>query len=607
MATVVSLSGEWRGRPDPERVGEKKRWFAREYAVSVYDGWERVEVPGCWNADPRYERYEGAFWYATDFELPDRKEHETEAFVRFLAVNYFCRVWLNGRRLGEHEGGYLPFEFAVPSTFLNDSNRLVVEVENTRSPRRIPGELFDWFNYGGIVRDVELHFRSHRRFNSVKVMTMLKPSGGALVSVDYRQTGAFPFEWEISDEAGVVASGRADSGAAAGARLAAGVIETQLADAKPWHPDRPHLYILHLQPGEEADVYSVRFGIREIRVEGKRILLNDEPIKLRGVSLHEELVPYGRSIPREERFRDVREIKKLGFNALRTAHYTHDEALVEAADEVGLLVLEEIPVYWDLDYAHKPLYELAAGMVRDMIERDFNHPSVILWSVGNEVPVEDPACDRLIRGLMAEARRLDPTRIVTYVSCRFLIDKTRNASDVCCINCYIGWYYGSERDLAGLMELTRATAPDKPWIMTEFGAGAKAGFRGRRGRGKFSEEGQADFISHYIRTLNGLDWVSGWFIWIYRDFRSPIRTNRYQKGFNRKGIVSESNEPKLVCSMLPGLAEEKTKRKRAGFIRMKTAALKRLERFGYMAVQPLIARSQRSQYESFYKGTVDDS
>jgi len=596
-----SLNGTWKSRPDPHGAGEREKWFDPSSTHIDSSEWEDTEVPSCWNCAPRFERYEGTFWYARSFDAPQITRNEgLDVSICFKAVNYFCRAWLNGTEIGTHEGGYLPFEFAVPAgVLLPAENLLVVMVENERRSDRVPGELFDWFNYGGIPRDVDLIARGKRHFASIKVHPGIDGADGK-VSVSWRQQQPFPFKWRIKDGEQTVAEGSVDDTGGIGR------IDAVIAAAKFWSPDTPHLYTLECVPARDSceDGKTVTFGVRTIETRGTKILLNGKQVKLRGVSLHEEQHPGGRTMSRENRFDDARAIKDLGFNAMRTGHYTHDEALLDAADELGLLVLEEIPVYWDLDYENPKLFETASAMLRDMIDRDFNHPSVIQWSVGNEIPVENPACDSFIRRLMGLARELDPTRLSTYVSCRFLLDKTRADSDVCCINCYVGWYFGREKDLAELLAMTRTTAPDKPWVMTEFGAGAEAGFHSRNGA-KFSEEKQARFLSHYIRTLNGLDWISGWFIWIYRDFRSPIRNNRHQRGFNRKGIVSGNNREKLVCSLFPELAEEKYDLGKYEPSPLKVKMFEALERTGYALVQPAIARSQKKQYEKFYRKDID--
>ena len=593
FALIILLNDKWRARPDPERRGEREHW---DLAGTLHDDWHDASVPSCWNTCTGYERYEGLFWYATEFELPvDASLDNHEVYIEFDAVNYLCRAWFNGHFIGEHEGGYLPFAFPAPKDDVTQNNRLVVLVDNRRSAQRIPGEVFDWFNYGGIVRDVRFRLRRARRFESVRVSAVPAPGKAANVIINYQQRSRFPFSWIIEDSGRILAQGHISG------KQLNGHYEIELARAETWSPGNPKLYTLRLEPGPlaAAEAFSTKFGVRSIETRGTEILLNGNPIKIKGVSLHEEQIPFGRCIPREQRYQDVRDIKALGFNALRTAHYTHDAALLDAADEIGLLMFEEIPVYWEIDYANADVYKKAESMVEDMIARDFNHPSVMHWSVANEIPVERPECDRFVRRLMEHARSLDPTRMVSYVSCRFLIDKTRAASDVACVNCYLGWYYGNEHDMPGVMALARDTAPGKPWIMAEFGACARSGYHSAR-HAKYSEDKQEKMIAYYIRSLNSMPWVAGWFIWLYRDFRSPLRTHRHQRGFNRKGMVSETNIQKSICRRFPGLIHETRPLRDVsppGFV---SAAVEQIEAMLYKLIMPRLYKSQKEMFDDYY-------
>lgn len=281
--------------------------------------------------------------------------------------------------------------------------------------------------------------------------------------------------------------------------------------------------------------------------------------------MHEELMPYGRTIPEKERLKDLRMMRKLGFNTLRTAHYSHDEKLIALADEVGILTLEEIPVYWFCDFKNPKVLKLALSMIKGLIYRDFNHPSVILWSCGNEINVEHRVCYRFMHQLMQSAKKLDSSRIITYVSSRMFSDQLRTKSDLPCLNTYFGWYYLSERNLNRVLDFIHQTAPNQPLLITEFGADAKYGFHSKEFQ-KFSEEKQASILSESIRTFNSKDYIAGWIIWIYRDFRSPMRLNTYQQGFNRKGLVSDKNERKLITKMIRNLLWEKPGKRRINLL-----------------------------------------
>jgi len=326
----------------------------------------------------------------------------------------------------------------------------------------------------------------------------------------------------------------------------------ELETPKLWNPTHPELYKLEVYVVGTNERRQVRFGIRDIQSTRNGLFLNHRRIKLFGVCLHEEQLPYYRTMPKEIRERDILAIKALGFNALRTAHYPHDESIIEIADREGMLILEEIPVYWGVAFQDSEVFKTAARMLRTLIRRDYNHPSVILWSCGNEIPLSNLACSHFIQNLMQYARKLDSSRLISYVSMNLFTDRVRRKSDINCINTYFGWYYLSARNIGFLMDTIRYTNSKRHWILTEFGADAKYGFhKPLRSAFKFSEEYQASVISHHIKTMNSRDYMAGWFIWIYRDFKSHMRLNPYQSGYNRKGIVDEHNKKKLIAKIMP--------------------------------------------------------
>lgn len=578
MATI-DLNGPWFFTPDPDQQGIAEEFFQQATFEEIQHEFKQVEVPSCWQTDARLEKYEGWAWYCREFAVPGDQvtslRDETEAFLHFKAVNYMATVWLNGTQLGSHEGGFLPFRFAVPVNLLRERrNHVAVLVDNIRRPDGVPSEATDWFNWAGIHRDVVLEVVPRARFQDLRVITRVPSRRRAEVEVRFQQTAPFAFQWRVtragpndreavgeSGEGGgeddvVLASGACAPGDAARVQG----FQFEVRHPALWSPEHPALHYLVLETPAGTELARVRFGIREFQVRGYRLYLNRQRLVMRGASLHEELMPHGRTYPVSERRRDVRAMKALGFNALRTAHYTHAEALVAVADEEGLLILEEIPLYWGCAFKNPRTFKLAASMVRDMIKRDVNHPSVVMWSMGNEIPVERPECDQFMRRLMRLARHHDATRLVSYVSMRYWCDTTRRAADVTCINGYFGWYYPTEHQLNWVLEGVYNSNPGRPLIYTEFGAGAKLGHHADEATflaGRFSEERQAAVIAHHVRTFNAKPYVAGWFIWLYRDFRSHMRLNQYQQGYNRKGLVSEKNEPKLVARMMPRLVTDK--------------------------------------------------
>jgi beta-glucuronidase len=251
-------------------------------------------------------------------------------------------------------------------------------------------------------------------------------------------------------------------------------------------------------------------------------------------------------------------MKALGFNFLRTAHYSHDESLIEACDELGMLVGEEIPVYWNVDFKNPKTLRLGARMMRDLIYRDFNHPSVIWWSAGNEVPVSRRDCVQFMATIMRLAKHLDPSRFVVFVTKSYLHDPARKYSDLVLLNSYFGWYFLSEKMFSFVVDVVHSTTLNKPFLMSEFGADAMRGFGRHEAMDvKFTEWKQASLVGHAIKTFNSKPYLSGWVIWIYRDFKSHMRRNKYQQGYNRKGIVDEQDRKKILGHWLPKLAQER--------------------------------------------------
>ncbi|TFF98774.1 MAG: hypothetical protein EU547_00415 [Promethearchaeota archaeon] len=549
----ISLDGSWKYFIDYENDGIEKEIFTPTSIKNNIEKYSSIDIPFCWNSLEGLERYEGYFWYFKIFKIEDFDLESSEFFLNFNGINYKSKIWINGSYLGSHEGGFLPFHFKINSSdiHLDSDNYLAIQVENLRRRGRIPGKLFDWYNWGGIYRDVYYRVLPKLRIDWIHIKPKLKKNRARLL-VNYKITGLEKFQYVIKFDNNKLETDIINPDQKRGS------FEVCLEKPKLWSPEYPNLYEITINLEKNNFELTERFGIREIETRGPYLYLNKKRIKLYGVNLHEELVPYGRSIPFESRREDLKNIKKLGFNALRSAHYSHDESLLDLADEIGLLILEEIPVYWNMKYKSIETLKLAAKMIHDLIFRDFNHPSVIFWSVGNEVPIESIQCHRFMLLLVKYAKKLDPTRLVSYVSSHFLSDHYRRKTDIATLNEYFGWYFLTVKNLNYILELTRGMAFNKPWFITEFGAGAKNGFHSSELE-KFSEENQAYIISRSIKIFNSKDWIAGWFIWIYRDFKSAIRTNQYQEGFNRKGLVSEKNEKKLIAKIMPKIIKKSFK------------------------------------------------
>jgi beta-glucuronidase len=556
----ISLNGLWKCKPDFDDKGIIEEWYDLKYYIQTEESLLDLEISNSFNLIKNYENFEGIFWHFYFFNI-DKIDFndEDDIKIRFNGSNYHTKVWLNSTFLGEHFGGFTPFSFNVKKSLKQNNNLLVVRVNNGRGKGQIPSLSFDWFNWGGIYRNVDLLILNKDRIEDLTIKTKLFSKNKCKIEISYKIIGNPSIRWEIleSDDKKIIFEGQISK------FLGDSRFNLLIDNPKLWTPENPNLYRLkiyiELKKSQYKLLNDIQFGIRQIEVKGIFLYLNKKRLLLKGINLHEELIPYGRNIPYEKRKRDIEQIKSLGFNAIRTAHYSHDEDLLYIADKLGILILEEIPVYQHCDFKNPKTYEVAENLLKELIKRDINHPSVIWWSVGNEVPLHKKSCAKFIKNLMNLARSIDDTRLITCVSRKLLPDLTRKYVDIATINSYFGWYYGNEKMINLMLDIIRTPVFNKPWVYTEFGAGAKYGFHSDwKKQKKFSEERQLQIIDYTIRTINARHFFSGWFIWIYRDFKSPRRMNKYQQGFNRKGIVSgEKNEKKLIFYRIPQIIHKK--------------------------------------------------
>ncbi len=541
-----SLNGLWRFTADPYDTGLRSGWHTAgtdggDQAGLPWDydadGGDEMPVPSCWNLRrPEYFYYEGSAWYAREFSYRPEREGE-RVFLRVGAANYDAKVFLNGRFLGNHRGGSTPFCVELTGAIAG-RNLLQICVNNDRAADRVPMRNTDWFNYGGIYREVDLYRLPAGFIKGFRVC--LVPDGTyrkirAEVAVDGPDG---PVGFQVP-ELGVDLEGMAQGG-----------VCTFEVDAGPelWSPANPRLYQVAACYGE--DRVSDTVGFRQIEAAGERILLNGKPVFLRGICVHEDDAGYGKFSDEADIRRRFTDARELGCNFLRLAHYPHHELAARVADETGIMLWEEIPVYWAIEFADPRVYRDAENQLLELVARDWNRASVIIWSVGNENADTD---ERLtfMGNLAAAARAADPTRLVS-AACLVSKDPPRIADrlaahlDVIGLNEYYGWY---DPDFGRLEELLRHSAPGKPVIISETGADALAGHHGTR-NDLFTEEYQEYVYERQIELLSRTGYIQGMTPWILYDFRAPRRQNRYQQGWNRKGLIA---------------ADKKT-RKRAFFI-----------------------------------------
>ncbi len=550
---AMPLDGDWFFCVDLLDTGLRQRWYdmkpmAPEDRDLPWD-WdpcagETVPVPSCWQMlKEKWYFFEGSAWYSRPFDLTPRPGRRY--VLRVGAANYDCKVFVNNRFLGSHSGGSTPFCADLSAALQPGRNWILLCVNNARRPDRVPMQNTDWFNYGGLYREVAIFDLPQAHLTGI--FAHLVPDGSdrrIRVRVEARGLDrahvALP-ELGLSREI-VLKDGEGE------------VVFDAVPDL--WSPDSPRLYDLIVTAGE--DELRDRVGFRRIETRGTEILLNGKPIWLRGISVHEDDERMGKCTCEEDLRRRFAHAKELGCNFLRLAHYPHHDRAAELADELGFLLWEEIPVYWAIDFANPATLADAKNQLRELIRRDRNRASVILWSVGNENADTDARLG-FMAALAATARAEDSTRLVTAACLvnhedRRIEDRLAAHLDVIGINEYYGWY---EKDFADLAAIGRNSDPGKPVVISETGADADISPQGPKA-GLFSEAWQTEVYRRQIATLRDIPWIAGMSPWILYDFRVERRQNIFQRGFNRKGLIgADKTTKKAAFGVLAGFYREK--------------------------------------------------
>lgn len=555
-----SLDGSWRAIIDPYDSGyinilgeaDRRGWF-RDFTPRSpsdrveydFDASHEIEVPGDWNTqDAALLYYEGTVWYRTKFE--GRPEGSSRFFLHFGAANHTCRVFVDGEELATHVGGFGPFAVEVTGRAGPGEHSLIVQVNNRREPDRIPAMRTDWWNFGGITRSVDL----------IEVPETFLRDAWLTMDANGRIVGGATVDGSIQPEITVELP---DLGLSA--TVVDGAVELDApADIARWHPGNPVLHRVRWTCGD--DVLEDHVGFRTVRVDGAKILVNDEETFLKGISLHGEGPTGGkRAAGPDDAASLLGWAVELGANFVRLAHYQHDEHMVREADRLGLLSWCELPVYWGIAFGDADVLANALSQTDELVVRDRSRASTILWSVANET-LPGPERDRFLTTLAERVRELDPTRLTTCALLTLpsndpvahITDPLGDVIDVVAINQYLGWYYGDRDTIA---ETRFTTAFGKPIVFSELGAGAKYGNHGTEDE-IWTEEFQAAIYREQIAMIAGHDECAGMSPWILKDFRTPLRVlPAIQDGYNRKGLVSEEGERKLAFDVLRAFYAER--------------------------------------------------
>ena len=540
-----SLNGKWDAIIDLYDHGREAQIYMDKKPEGKTDFYEYsfenglcLNVPSDWNSqNPELNYYEGTIWYARRFDVT--KEVNKRLFLHFGAVNYRCHIYLNGKEIGQHEGGFTPFQLEITDAVKDKDNFLAVEVNNKRTPDAIPAMAYDWWNYGGITRDVFLvstpktfiedYFIQLDKYKANKIDAHIKLSEKvANVAV----TIEIP-ELKIKQTLTTDSKGE---------------LKTSFNAKKlqRWSPQSPKLYNVIVS----TENYRIEetIGFRNIWVKGEQIYLNDKPIFLKSISFHEEIPQRkGRAFSEADAVMLLSEAKALGCNMIRLAHYPQNEYTIRLAEEMGFLLWEEIPIWQGIDFKNQETKEKAGKMIKEMVMRDKNRCALTFWGVANETKPSE-ARNEFLKYLISCCKEIDKTRLITAAFDLVRFDKERQVFtmndpfikelDVVAVNKYMGWYHqwpvSPDKALWDV-------AKGQPLIISEFGGEALYGKTGDADVvSSWSEDYQATLYKDNLEMFKHIPNLQGISPWVLFDFRSPFRFHpTYQEGWNRKGLVSD--------------------------------------------------------------------
>jgi beta-glucuronidase len=575
---TISLNGNWLYIMDPYGTGfYDYRWKERDIKdreaywncdvpadktdLKEYGYIDKytLKVPGDWNSqDVKFLYYEGTVWYKKSFDFAGLKKGE-KVFLYFGAVNYECDVYLNGQKLGTHKGGFTPFDFEIPDSLLKaKDNYLVVKADNKRSADEIPTLNTDWWNYGGITRNVTLvivppDFIRDYNIQLTKGTAVTKNktvNGWIRLNRAVEETVSLEIP-ELKWKKEIPVHGDSVT------------FNFTLPKVELWSPQHPKLYQIILT--SPTDRLEDKIGFRTIEVQGGKILLNGIPLFLRGICIHEEIPNEGRrAYSTEDAAWLLGQAKELNANMVRLAHYPHDESMTRMADSLGILVWSEIPIYWTIDFSSAEVLAKAKQQLNEMITRDRNRASIIIWSVGNETPVNTVRTN-FMKTLVETAKEWDNSRLVSAAleihndnGVVVVDDPLGQYTDIVSVNEYIGWY-------TGLPDICRNVQwkiiYNKPLFFSETGADALGGYHADS-LTRWSEEFQEWYYREQMNMMHRMPAnFAGLSPWILNDFRSPRRNNPlYQEGWNNKGLFDHNGKKKKAFYVLKAYYDEMDKK-----------------------------------------------
>jgi beta-glucuronidase len=587
---IHDLNGLWKFKIDPDNIGEQNRWF-NDFRSDVH-----IAVPGSWN-EQLEERglvnYIGSAWYARTFFLPEYFFKNKKIWLRVGSADYRAKVWINGTYIGENLGGFLPFEFDITKNLLsNRENSVMIQVNNELTCDTIPQGItafdyenegrkreemypparFDFFPYGGIHRSVLIYATPEAHISDVAIHSYITNNYNATLTVKTHCKGVDTGEVRYT-----LIGNSGEKSQTIPVKDTTHVTEIQVENCRLWSPDDPYLYNLkiELQDGQKVlDTYTLPVGIREVSVQGNKLLLNGKEIFLKGFGKHEDFPIIGKGISNPLMVKDFGLLKWINANSFRTSHYPYAEEIMRYADMMGFLVIDEVPaVSLDFRYITDRTKESHKRAIQRLYERDKNHPSVIMWAVGNEPNLVNSNIyfngigKSYWKEIFDFTRSLDLTRPITVPNCQAAgsHDPVFEFSDIISLNRYYGWYENpGQIELAvKLLEEEMETISKKygkPIFIAEFGADTMSGFHSTSDQ-MFTEEYQSKLIEKYCELIESKDYTIGEHIWNFADFRTSQHFRRVV--LNLKGVFTRIREPKLAAFKLKEIWKEKKQDKSA--------------------------------------------
>ena len=570
---LFDLSGIWAFRmEDEEGQGEREGWAGKPLPQPM-----TMAVPASYNdmkACAKLRDYHGVVYYQTTVRLA-RTMLEERLVLRCGAVTHHAKVYLNGSLVMAHRGGFLPFEAEVSGFAKEGDNLLTIAVDNridhstlpvgeqkvTPAGEKVNATNFDFFNYAGINRPVKLYTTPQDFIADLTVTADVDfESGSAVLHYAITALGEGEGRIAVYDEAGsLVGQGEGKTG------------DVAIEKVRLWQPMDAYLYEVRAYFG--MDEYILPYGIRTVRVDGTRFLINERPFYFKGYGKHEDTYPNGRGFNEAMNVKDLALLKWQGANSFRTSHYPYSEEMMRLCDREGIVVIDECPAVglnlrmgggffgatpgatFDPETGIKT-GEHHQDVLRELAARDKNFACVVMWSIANEPDSNGEGAWEYFAPLFALMRELDPQhRPCTLVNCQMLTDAEMEVSlklaDVICLNRYYGWYYCSgdlesaEKELRA--ELEKWAAYDKPIVFTEFGADTVAGLHDATPV-MFTEEFQVDYYEMNTRVFDDFPAVQGEQVWNFADFATSQGVVRVQG--NKKGLFTRDRKPKMAAHFM---------------------------------------------------------